>query len=56
MRPDPFLATLHREILRGRCRGTTWNVGEDIRFQGGLDTPVSEGDEVTIVPAVTGGA
>ena len=29
--------------------------GEDIRFQDGLQTPVSEGDEVTILPAVAGG-
>jgi sulfur-carrier protein len=29
--------------------------GADIRFQDGLDTPVSEGDEVTILPAVAGG-
>ena len=29
--------------------------GEDIRFQDGLDTPISEGDEVTILPAVAGG-
>ena len=29
--------------------------GEDIRFQKGLDTPISEGDEVTILPAVAGG-
>jgi MoaD family protein len=29
--------------------------GEDIRFQDGLDTPVSDGDEVTILPAVAGG-
>jgi sulfur-carrier protein len=29
--------------------------GEDIRFQDGLATPVSEGDEVTILPAVAGG-
>ena len=29
--------------------------GEDIRFLDGLDTPVSEGDEVTILPAVAGG-
>jgi MoaD family protein len=29
--------------------------GEDIRFQEGLATPVSEGDEVTILPAVAGG-
>ena len=29
--------------------------GEDIRFQEGLDTALSEGDEVTILPAVAGG-
>jgi molybdopterin synthase sulfur carrier subunit len=30
--------------------------GEDIRFGDGLDTPVSDGDEVTILPAVAGGS
>ena len=30
--------------------------GEDIRFGEGLDTPVGEGDEITILPAVAGGA
>lgn len=30
--------------------------GEDIRFQDGLDTELSDGDEVTILPAVAGGA
>jgi sulfur-carrier protein len=29
--------------------------GEDIRFGDGLDTPVSDGDEITILPAVAGG-
>lgn len=29
---------------------------EDVRFQSGLDTPVAEGDTVSIVPAVAGGA
>ncbi len=29
--------------------------GEDIRFQDGLQTPISDGDEVTILPAVAGG-
>ena len=29
--------------------------GEDIRFGSGLDTPVGEGDEITILPAVAGG-
>src|SRR5690606_2614637 len=30
--------------------------GEDIRFQDGLDTALDDGDEVTILPAVAGGA
>lgn len=29
--------------------------GEDIRFGDGLETSVSDGDEVTILPAVAGG-
>ncbi len=29
--------------------------GEDIRFGNGLDTPVSDSDEVQILPAVAGG-
>jgi molybdopterin synthase sulfur carrier subunit len=29
--------------------------GEDIRFLEGLDTPVSDGDELTVLPAVAGG-
>jgi sulfur-carrier protein len=29
--------------------------GEDIRFLDGLETPVEDGDEVTILPAVAGG-
>ena len=29
--------------------------GEDIRFLDGLQTPVSDGSEVTILPAVAGG-
>ena len=29
--------------------------GEDIRFQDGLETRLSDGDEVTILPAVAGG-
>ena len=28
---------------------------EDVRFTGGLDTTVAEGDNVTILPAVAGG-
>ena len=29
--------------------------GEDVRFLGGLETALKEGDEVSIVPAVAGG-
>ena len=29
--------------------------GEDIRFGSGLETPVNDGDEITILPAVAGG-
>jgi len=29
---------------------------EDIRFLGGLDTPLEEGIEVSIIPAMAGGA
>jgi molybdopterin synthase sulfur carrier subunit len=30
--------------------------GEDIRFLASLDTPVQEGDEISIVPAIAGGS
>jgi molybdopterin synthase sulfur carrier subunit len=30
--------------------------GEDIRFLEGLDTPINDGAELSIVPAVAGGA
>jgi molybdopterin synthase sulfur carrier subunit len=30
--------------------------GEDIRFLKGVETPLKEGEEVSIVPAVAGGA
>ena len=30
--------------------------GEDVRFGEGIETPVAEGQEVTILPAVAGGA
>jgi MoaD family protein len=29
--------------------------GEDIRFRGGFEAPVEDGDEVTVVPAIAGG-
>lgn len=28
---------------------------EDVRFSGGLDTPIADGDSITILPAVAGG-
>jgi molybdopterin synthase sulfur carrier subunit len=28
---------------------------EDVRFSGGLDTAIADGDSVTILPAVAGG-
>lgn len=28
---------------------------EDVRFLGGLETPVADGDNVTVLPAVAGG-
>jgi molybdopterin synthase sulfur carrier subunit len=30
--------------------------GEDVRFLDGLDTPITDGAELSIVPAVAGGA
>ena len=30
--------------------------GDDIRFLGGLDMPVKDGDEISILPAIAGGA
>ena len=53
------------EELRGRIAGEDGELrrfvnvylgGEDIRFLDGLDTPVEDGDEVTILPAVAGGS
>jgi molybdopterin converting factor small subunit len=29
---------------------------DDVRYLGGLDAPVADGDEVTLLPAVAGGA
>ena len=29
---------------------------EDVRFLGGLETPVKDGDKITVLPAVAGGA
>ena len=50
---------LEERLLDGdRVRGYV-NVfvdDEDVRYLGGLDAPVGEGSEVTIMPAVAGGA
>ena len=52
------------EELRGRIAGDDGELrrfvnvylgGEDIRFLDGLDTPVADGAELTILPAVAGG-
>jgi sulfur-carrier protein len=52
------------EELRSRMAGedgalrrfvNVYLAGEDIRFLDGLDTPVADGDEVTVLPAVAGG-
>jgi molybdopterin converting factor small subunit len=29
---------------------------ESVRYTGGLDTPIGDGEEVSIVPAVSGGS
>lgn len=29
---------------------------DDVRYLGGLDAPVNDGDEITLLPAVAGGA
>ena len=51
--------------LRGRLVGVDGGLNrfvnvylndEDVRFLGGIETPVSDGDVVTILPAVAGGA
>ncbi len=39
----------------GDLRDRICDDGEDIRFLSGLETEVSDGDEVTILPAVAGG-
>ena len=51
--------------LRGRLVGVDGGLNrfvnvylndEDVRFLGGIETPVADGDVVTILPAVAGGA
>ena len=47
-RTDTYVGDLRRFV-------NVYVSGEDIRFQDGLQTPISDGDEVTILPAVAGG-
>lgn len=50
---------LARQIFlpNGRLRGTVaiFVGAQDIRFGGGLDTPVYEGDEIELIFAIAGG-
>lgn len=50
---------LTRRLLDGEGRlNPTINIyvnGRNIRFTGGLETPLKEGDKVSILPAVAGG-
>ena len=57
------LAAQHPMLCR-RIRDETGQVrrfvnvyvdGDDVRFQGGLDTPVPDGAEVQVLPSVAGG-
>ena len=60
------ISDLEGELL-GDLRPPRWTNGklnrfvniyvndEDVRFSGGLDTAISDGDSVTILPAVAGG-
>ena len=44
------------KIQRGIRKMTTLNVNcEDVRFLDGLSTATTDGDEISIVPAVAGG-
>lgn len=42
---------------QGQLRGfvNVYVNGEDVRFLDGLDTATSEGDEISVIPAVAGG-
>ena len=61
-----LIADLERQYpgLGGRLKDEAGNLRkfvniyvneEDIRFQAGKDTPINEGDTVSIVPAIAGG-
>lgn len=48
-------AALLDEEGRLRTFIQTYVNDEDVRFLGGIETPLADGDEVTILPAVAGG-
>ena len=54
---DDASAILHRmrEALDTRSRLHLFVNGVDLQGPAALDTPVSEGDEVAIIPAIAGG-
>ena len=56
-RQGPRLERRSTLSLSGELRRfvNVYVAGEDIRFSDGLATPLSDGDEVTILPAVAGG-
>lgn len=52
----PALATRLRDANGGPYAFVTFYLNdEDIRFKGGFEAPVEDGDELTIVPAIAGG-
>jgi molybdopterin converting factor small subunit len=52
----PRLAPRLRDEAGGPYPFVTYYLNdEDIRFHGGFETPVREGDEITVVAAIAGG-
>ncbi|MGH3165487.1 MAG: MoaD/ThiS family protein [Trebonia sp.] len=56
---DSAHAGIRERLIDGEKLRRVVNVylnDEDVRFLGGLETPVKDGDAITILPAVAGGA